>query len=171
MDEKTKLALIGIVSLVFIATIAIGAFLLFRPTLPKTFDRNRPSTSQVGSTDQGAPQPDITLAPKNGKVVLYDVDLKDFTQLSTKTAPDGSSILQEKSDYSLKYSPKNGYFNIEFNSIPSQERIVEVEREILQLLEITEDQACRLSIEVLIPSQENPSLKEPYMLSFCSHDD
>ncbi len=169
-----KVIIIGTI----VTSILIGivfVYLVFRdkPTtpiggnVPSTTSDQQPYPSRTLSGEPPIYIPTITLAPKDGKVVLYDVELDDFTPLITKTPDSKIGTIKESFAYKLEYREDTGYFYINFSDVPSENEINQAESDLLQTLGIDQEDACNQSIEVLIPNKNNPSVKDPYSLSFC----
>lgn len=173
--NKKRIIIGGIILLLLLVIVMI--MVIF-----KTSSKKEPTTQTIPPYISGDPLaiptdnpaeryiPTITLAPKNGKVVLFDVPLDDFTPLVTKTPGSKISIIKESFSYTLEYKEDTGFFYINFKEVPTDNDINQAETDLLQILGIDKDNGCRQSIEVLVPSSSDPSIKNPRALSFCDFE-
>lgn len=165
-----------------IGGVIVSLLLLFVLLIVSAFNKKTTTTEIPAPYISGSPLaiptdnpderyiPTITLAPKDGKVVLFDTPLDDFTPLITKTPESKVGILKESFSYTLEYKADTGFFYIDFKSLPTENDINQAETDLLQILGIGTEDACRQSIEVLVPSESDPSIKNPRSLSFCDFE-
>ena len=146
-----KVIIVGTV----ITSILIGIlfmYLVFRekptaPTggeVPLTTLGQQPYPSLTLSGEPPRYIPTITLAPKDGKVILYDTELDDFTPLITKTPGSKIGTIKESFAYKLEYREDTGYFYINFSEVPSENEINQAETDLLQTLGIDQEDALSL---------------------------
>lgn len=172
MDKKHAVIIVTIIGTLLIILLALIYMLKTTPKTPSNLDPTqspRDFPISPGTDDIPPYIPVITLAPKNGEVELFNVKLNDFTPLITRTPDSKTGILKESFGYTLEYEESTGFFSVNFNEIPSENEIVQAETDLLQILGINEEDGCRQSIVVMIPSESNPNEKTQLMPTFCEH--
>lgn len=173
MEKKHVVIIFSII--VTLLAILLGLLFMLKTTPKTPTTRLDPTQSprefpDSPGTDNIPPYiPVITLAPKNGEVELFNVKLNDFTPLITKAPDSKTGILKEGFGYTLEYNESTGFFYINFSEIPSENEISQAENDLLQILGIGQEDGCRQSIVVVVPSESNPNEKIQLMPTFCEH--
>jgi len=86
---------------------------------------------------------------KTGEVLT-----KDFLVKKEPINPQGDRILSEKPEYSISYINPFRQFFIAFNSIPSVDVRVNAEKELLEMLGVSAQDACALDIHETVSAIE-----------------
>ena len=100
------------------------------------------------------------------KIEVSGVKVNDFI----KGGREESFITIDKTkDYHVFYIPAQELFYISITSYPFEEHIVNAENSLLEKLGITEEEACKLNVDVTTPAYANTEKAGVvYGLSFCS---
>ncbi len=96
-----------------------------------------------------------------------EVKVKDFTVKPKDETKD--SITAEKSaGFSIAYFKNDQSFLITLEAEPLKQNRLLAEQELLKMLQIDEQSACRLKVSLVIPYEISPALSgKDYGLSFC----
>jgi hypothetical protein len=146
-EQKTKISRI-------IVFIFIGLFLMvFFKTL------QRPART--------VPQPaPVQETPQVERINISGVSVKDFMQ--DHDPQELFITLSKTKDYHVFYIPSQEVFFISIVSYPFDEYRPIAEEDLLYRLEITKEEACRLSVNITTPAFANPEKSgRTYGLSFC----
>lgn len=105
----------------------------------------------------------ISIGTGNNQVEISNI-LKD----PIKTFPNSDVAYKRTDDYSFDYYAKDQLFIITITNPDIKNTRIKAENDFLKTLEITEDQACKLNIQLGVPYSINPDASGiNYRLSFC----
>lgn len=141
MNKKTLI--IGTLILIII----LGLFILFRD-------------KEAAKPGKPVPTPSLTTAvtPDITKINISGVEVN----------PKGDSLIVDNEKYQIVYLSQFNKFLITVLGSPFNEIKNEAEREFLKVLGITEENACKLIVEVNTPEFANPEYSGTALrLSFC----
>jgi cell division protein FtsI/penicillin-binding protein 2 len=96
-----------------------------------------------------------------------EVKVRDFTKQAVEQTKE--TILAEKNkSFDIAYFKQDQTFLITIEAEPLKQNRDLAEQELLKMLQINEQNACRLKVSVVIPYDVNPDLAgQDYGLSFC----
>lgn len=153
MNKKLIIIVVGFLITLILLNIALS--------LGKT-KRETPSLS---------PSPTITATPRipRGNIMTVSgVTMNNIYNNESSLKSNGELRFLETPKYHLIYSPPKEYFLISIVASPFPESRKEAETAFLNILGITQDQACRLNVNVTTPLSVNPDYAgNAYRLSFC----
>ena len=133
--------------LVFVVVFLVVAALIWKwmsapPEISNDFSRPLPEKNQNGY---------FTLEGMGGN---GEVLTKDFLVKKEPINPQGDRILSEKPEYSISYINPFRQFFVAFNSVPSVDIRARAEAELLGMLGIMAQVACRLDFHETVPAIE-----------------
>lgn len=131
-----------LVVLILLAVVFIWKILNAPPDVSNDFSRSLPEKNPNGYFV-------IEGMGERGKVLT-----KDFLVKKEPINPQGDRVLSEKPEYSISYINPFRQFFIAFNSIPSVDTRVSAEKELLEMLGISAQDACALDIHETVPAIE-----------------
>lgn len=138
-----------------VALLIISFFVAGKGGLTKTVNldrQNRPSNS---------------LLDKN-KIEISGVKVTDFIDETNQDESPGYYTIAKTPDYHIFYLPADELFFISITSYPFDEHRAVAEQKLLEVLAISEDEACKLNVDITTPAYANPDKAgEVFKLSFC----
>ena len=134
-------------------TVIIGIWIFIFVSLnsqPKQLDNNKVST--------------VVIPTSQGNVTTGNFEKNAIGQYTTTT------VLESNSDYGISFNPKSNSFDIVLNSTPLQNARNEAEATLIKDLGITNDDACKLTISLTVPTRLSvDAAGVNYGLSFCAN--
>ncbi len=161
----TKIRLL-IGGLLFIAILLVVGFLY----LPK---KSVPTPSNTVTPTPVEPlfpvtHPTTAPIPTGNTITIDGVTTDNFYQSTTPFDPEGDRALADKDEYRIVYLPGSNQFLVTITGPFDTTRGI-AEQNILTLLHISPEEACRLNIIVQTPSFANPDQAgQDFPLSFCA---
>lgn len=151
----------------FIIIIAAISFLVVLATayFVYSYFANRPKLDSVTKRGHIATQKKITFDYNNNKIVM-----NDFLDYPVRTLDGGVLYLADTLDYGITYWPANKEFRIAVLLTPVKDKSLAAEKEFLNVLGISAEQACKLNVKVVGHySVDDQFLNDAeYAPSFCS---
>lgn len=132
----------------------------------------RPSTSEPVPV-----LPAISLIPTemippvswDGSLIISGIRMRDFTKIPQRILSNGHLLVTDTRTYQLFYYPESQAFLISILSSPFESVRRQAEEAFVGQLDISQQDACRLKVNVTTPSFANPQeAGKIYPLSFCS---
>ncbi len=107
----------------------------------------------------------------NERIIIHSVSVKNILINKTPDQLKNEIELISRDNYQIAYIHRTGYFIIRILSAPIDQARKQSETTLINLLDINEAQACKLSVLEAIPHELNDDdrLKE-LGLSFCNND-
>lgn len=97
------------------------------------------------------------------------VQVKDFTK-SPQQVLEGTDVIIQNDNYSIVYFTKDKSLLITILAEPLEQNRYEAEQEMLSKLNITQGDACKLTVALTVPAGVSASLAgENFGLSFCQN--
>lgn len=121
-------------------------------------------------------QPQQTGSVDTKRIEISGVSVADFINKQSLSIPNKSDkkvqpsfyTIAKTADYNIFYIPADELFFISVTSYPFDEHRAVAQQELLKKLEITQEDACKLNVDITTPSYANPDKAgEIYGLSFC----
>lgn len=162
--KKYFLAVFGTLIILFILYLVLSSI--------KKVSVNEPPGETPTSTPTGAPinfpLPSGVKSRPNGKILINNIELKDFFATSKKMNENGDVLISQRENYSIEYFPKFNSFLIAVKASPFEENRKLAELELVGTLGISKNDACRLSVNITTTQTANPEFSgRNYPLSFC----
>jgi hypothetical protein len=111
----------------------------------------------------GAPEGETFAIPTPGVAVR----VKNFYRSAVRVVEDSEVVLEEAKDYRISYiRPYTLFILSVWGGEPSRTRL-DAERALLRALAVSEENACRLAVEVWLSGTESSEAQGPLPLSFC----
>ncbi len=106
---------------------------------------------------------------KKDTITISGVQVKDFTK-GIENANEKSYItLSKNDDYHIFYIPSQTLFYISVLNSPFDKYKLEAEKKFLEDLEINQNEACKLNVDMTTPNAVNPDhAGQIYHLSYCN---
>ena len=102
------------------------------------------------------------------KLETEGVEMKNFYKSSEVANEGGDTIITQSTDYKILYMPNYSYFLISIIGSPFEDVRLQAETIFLNTLGITQEEACKLNVEITTPHFANPEQAGTvYRLSFC----
>lgn len=155
-DNKKNIifGVIGFIMIVIVAALAYAAFSNTNSTIP-TLPSGASPTANSNT---------VAISTPKGNVLV-----NNFTQ-NILSRTESSMIIADTSDYQIVYFQKEGSFLITLASQPATAARIKAESAFLSILNISKEQACKLTVALKIPYSVDENLAGPdYGLSFCPH--
>lgn len=164
MIRTIKLFIIASSLLLFFIVVGLYIFKLRQPTQNTSIQPNVTlSLLPSRQIDQ------ISSQPTGETILVSEVSMKNFYTFAENIKPDGEVVITQNDNYRIIYTPQREYFLISILSSPFEEIRNEAETVFLQLLGITQDQACHLNLSITTPRFVDPEFAgKSHPLSFCT---
>jgi len=108
---------------------------------------------------------------KKERVEISGVKVADFIGKTSQDESPGYYTIAKTPDYHIFFLAADELFFISITSYPFDEHRANAEQKLLEVLAITEDDSCKLNVDITTPSYANPDKAgEVYNLSFCSNN-
>lgn len=102
------------------------------------------------------------------KIEISGVNVADFINESGSGEQPSFFTIARTADYHFFYIPDQELFYISITSYPFDDFRLQAEQQLLSRLEITEEEACMLNVDIATPVSANPAQAgHIYGLSFC----
>jgi len=161
--KKYLFVVFGILIILFILYLILSSIKdrsVNEPPQPSPIPTSEPSASQ--------PLPTNVKSRSNGKILINNVELRDFFIFSKKINENGDVLISQSENYNIEYFPKFNSFLISIKASPFEENRKLAEQELINKLGINKNDACRLPINVATTQEINPEFSgRNYPLSFC----
>ncbi|MFC1625584.1 hypothetical protein ACFL1Q_00880 [Patescibacteria group bacterium] len=155
-----------IIFLIFLVIILL-VFFLIKNRKKAVSDSIQPNESNL---PQFTPPPSTPLTKQEdtSSTTVSGVKMRDFYKTASKIDEAGDMLLFGKEEYSIYFFPNEKHFLITILKSPFQEIRLQAEKEFLKLLDISEEDACKLNSNVVTPRFANSEEAGKYFkLSFC----
>lgn len=151
-----------------IAVVAlVGIFI----PMPKKNGQPKPTTAP-SPTFPTIEDTETKIDKESPKIKISGVTINNFYQQATETKEDGFAKFVDEKDYQIMYIPVDNSFLISILGAPFEEIRNQAEKEFLKKLNITQEEACRLNVNITTPAYINPSFAgKVYKLSFCNKNE
>lgn len=143
--NKRKVIVTIIIVIIFVIT-----FLVYKlsTTTPTTFSVIEKKTSE--------------------KLNITDVSVNNFYKIKINTNPRGDTLFSQNIDYQIIYFSGEEQFLISIMGSPFEEKRALAESNFIQVLGISQEDACKLNVIINTPLFANPDESGVnYKLSFC----
>ena len=119
----------------------------------------------IPSGGESFPEPTI---PESSKIESSNVKVNNFYKDSKKINSFGDRLISEEKDFEIIYFPRGDQFLISVLASPFYPKRLEAEKKLLNVLGISEKEACKLNVSITTPAFVNPNEAGiDYSLSFC----
>ncbi len=158
---KLNLKLILFIILTILAGLALLSLMLAR------FSRQTPQVTTF-------PTPTLVPIflrniPTGERIDVSGVSVKNPYASAVQLTAQGDSLMEEASEFRLIYLKPFNKFLISIKSSPFEENRQKAERAFLERLEISENEACNLPVEISTTASINPNeAGQIFKLSFCN---
>ncbi|HLD03780.1 MAG TPA: hypothetical protein VJC17_03330 [Candidatus Dojkabacteria bacterium] len=160
--ETRKLIVYGLI-IFFLFIIVYLAYLIF-------ISKNQeiPVKPQVTPISTFLPSPTIFRANLPEKITASGISVDNFYRNAQEIMPNSDAIIKDNPDFHIVYYARGDYFLISVDNSPFEEVRKKAENEFLRILNIKEDDACKLKIRIITQYRVNPDFADnDYPLSFC----
>lgn len=156
----------------FAVVLLVAGFLLSRMngnsgevvTAPSASDEPIDEHQNASTDIQGAPEGDTFALATPG----VSVRVKNFYRSALRVVEDTEVVIAETSDYRISYIRPFTLFMVNVWGERAGQVRLEAERALLKALAVSEQSACRLSVEVWLSADSGlPDAGRPLSLSFC----
>lgn len=107
------------------------------------------------------------ILPGQNKVNISGVKVNDFNKMAVEKNNEGDVVFNQSQGFDIAHL-SNGSFIISITASPFDTNRKLAEEAFLKNLEITQDEACKLPVQITTPAFANPSQAGTiYKLSFC----
>ncbi|OGM01821.1 hypothetical protein A2115_03825 [Candidatus Woesebacteria bacterium GWA1_41_8] len=128
------------------------------------------SGKKVEAPIQTAKKRVIPTPPAGDTLEINGVKVKNFYKEGSPPGSLGEVTFVKKAQYSLTYFPEETGFLLVITSSPFEENRKLAEKDLLQVLGITEADMCKLSVYITTPQIYNPNeAGNNYPLSYCNN--
>lgn len=105
------------------------------------------------------------------KITIQGVKMRDFYKYARPLSENSKDVmLVDEKNYDILYFAQSDEFLVSILGYPFADILPTAEDAFLQVLEISKDDACRLTVHVTTTLQANPNLAGQIMkLSFCEN--
>lgn len=105
------------------------------------------------------------------RIKISGVEVADFTKEISQDESPSYYTIAKTADYHIFFMPADELFFISITSYPFDEHRGVAEQKLLEVLAISEDDACKLNVDITTPAYANPDKAgKVYDLSFCSNN-
>jgi hypothetical protein len=167
---KNKKLIIVTFLLILMGLILIGCFGKGSP--------DKGSQTNYSSQDAGsASQSEVTGTPKSTavspKAEKVPKEIKEKIEKEAEQLPNTSDyIVKETKDYGIAYFDNDNAFLITIFASPFEEKRTIAEDAFLESLDITQEEACNLTVYITTTMHANPNeASKDHYLSFCEKND
>lgn len=158
---KSRITLILFIGLIVLAFLALLSLMAAR------FSRQAGSP-QIVPAPTLVPIP-LRNLPTGERVEVDGVSVKNPYTSAVQLTAEGDSLMTQEPGYQLVYLKQFDKFLISIVASPFEENRQSAEAALLERLEIDENAACALQIEITTPYDVNPAeAGQIYDLSFCN---
>jgi len=158
------------ISLVVLGIVLVIYFVFF-------FKNDSPLTGILPSPTTPTPLPPLPptpppISPKGDTLSIGTpsgiVEVKNFYNNPLQVNAENDVLVVRADAYEMAYIAKDSSFILSITASPVGPTTLAAEKELLRVLDITEEEACRLNVSVGIPHFADPELSgKQYGLSFC----
>lgn len=142
----------------------IFAAILFIGTLIVTQRRDLSKNINLTSIDNNQE----TVVGEKQRIEISGVKVADFIDKTSQDITPSYYTIAQSSDYHIFFMPADELFFISITSYPFDEHRGIAEQKLLEVLAITEEDACKLNVDITTPAYANPDKAgEVFKLSFC----
>ncbi len=174
--KATIILLSGVLFLILIVILLFikGRVMPTAPSIP--FPSSSPQSSSSGSSfNPSSPTPtppplptQIPVDTTGATITLSGVTMNNFINTSPQVDSEGDRSLANTQGYSIVYLAPFNKFLISITSSPFGTYRQQAEQALLSLLNISQTDACKLSVKIATSSTINPDQAgTSYPLSFC----
>ena len=111
-----------------------------------------------------------TLPQSSGteKISASGISVDNFYGNAYEVMPNNDVIIRQNTDFQFVYFAKGDYFLLSINNSPFDDVRKKSEQELIKILNINQEEACKLKIRIYTPYRVNPDFAyKDYPLSFC----
>lgn len=156
--------------IIIAGVILVGVF-LFILLLILFFRANSKLSSPSAHPTPAISTPLPTVTKSQGRITISGVSVKDVLSSPQATTPQGDVLIVDKPHaYQIVYLKSTNSFLISILGSPFEPIRQQAEQQFLILLDISQVQACMLSVTITTPISANPNeAGKDYPLSFCNN--